>query len=95
MRATVTSFNLAINNYQARTENDIAISFSIVDGQRLKLSELLDVDLPNLVVLQSVVRVADRKTIAVKLGAHDLHDLNLPSGHGTTRSPSSERLAGA
>ena len=95
MRATVTLFNRATNNYQARTENDIGVSFSIVDGQHLKLGELLEVDLPNLVAVQSVVRVADGKTIAVKLGAHDLHDLNLPSGHGTTRSPSPERLAGA
>ena len=95
MRAVITSFNRGIGNYQARTESDIAISFAIVDGQHLHLNEYLEVDLLNLVTLQSVVRIADGHTVAIKLGAHDIHDLQLPSCHGTDRSPSSERLAGA
>jgi hypothetical protein len=95
MRAVINSFNLGIGNYQATTENDIALSFSIRDGQHLKLSEIIEVDLPNLVALQSVVRVSDGRTVAIRIGAHDLHDLRLPSSHGTNRSPSASRLAGA
>jgi len=95
MRAVVTSFNRGIGNYQARTENDIAIAFSILDGQHLRLNEQVEVDLPNLVALQSLVRIADGRSIAIKLGAHDIHDLRLRSGHGTNRTPTSDRLAGA
>jgi hypothetical protein len=95
MRAIITSFNRGLGNYQARTDNDIALSFSIRDGQHLGLNEYIEVDLPNLVTLQSVVRVADGRIIAVKLGAHDIHDLTLRSGHGTSRFPSPERLGGA
>ena len=95
MRAVITSFNRGIGNYQARTDNDIALSFSIRDGQHLRLNEHIDVDRPNLVALQSVVRVADGRSVAIKLGVHDIHDLRLPSGHGTNRSPSPARLTGA
>lgn len=95
MRAIITSFNRGLGNYQARTDNDIALSFSICDGQHLKLNEHIEVDLPHLVALQSVVRVSDGRTVAIKLGARDIHDLRLPSGHGTSRSPSASRLAGA
>lgn len=89
------SLNRAPGSCQARTDNDIAISFVVVDGTQLKLGEVLEVDLPSLVSSQQLVRSSDGKTVAVKLGAHDLHDLRLPSGHGTDRSPSPERLAGA
>ena len=95
MRAVVTSFNREIGNYQARTDNDIALSFSICDGQHLRLSEYIEVDLPNVVALQSVVRVLDGRTVAIKLGAQDIHDLGSRSGHGINRPPSPERLAGA
>ena len=95
MRAQIISFNRSINNYQARTENNIALSFSILGGEHLKLNEVLEVDLPNLVAHQHVTRVSDGKAIRVKIGANDLHDLNLPAAHGTSRSPSKDRLAGA
>lgn len=95
MRAIITSFNRGIGNYKACTDNDIALSFSIRDGQHLALHEHVEVDLPNLVALQSIVRVSDGRSVSIKLGAHDIHDLRLPSGHGTNRSPSPARLAGA
>jgi len=94
MRAVISAFNQSLNNYQATTENNIALSFGILGGEHLKLNEVLEGDLPNLVAIQQVTRVSDGKAIQIKMGAHDLHDLNLPMRHGTSRSPSSERLAG-
>lgn len=94
MRAQVSAFNRSLNNYQAKTENNIALSFGIVGGEHLKLNEVLVVDLPSLVAMQRLIRVSDGKTIQIKMGAHDLHDLNLPMSHGTSRSPNAKRLAG-
>lgn len=94
MRAQVSSFNRSLNNYQARTDNNIALSFSVLGGEHLKLNELLEVDLPQLTTTQQLTRVSDGKVIQIKIGAHDLHDLNIPMAHGASRSPSKERLAG-
>jgi len=94
MRAVLSAFNRAINNYQARTSNDIALSFSVLDGEHLKLNEALEVDLLQLVATQQLTRVADGMSIRIKIGTHDLHDLNLPMRHGSSRTPSIERLAG-
>ena len=95
MRAVITSFNLALGSYQARTDNEIAIVFSIADGTRLKLNDELDVNLPSLVCSQELVCKRTGQVVAVKLRDIDLHDLRLPSGHGTTRIPSEGRLSEA
>ena len=95
MRAIVSAFNLSLNSWQARTDNDIAIAFSILDGTRLKLNEELEVELPTLLATQTLVRKTTGAAIAVRLRENDLHDLRLPSRHGTSRSPSAARLNGA
>lgn len=92
MRAVISSFNLSLNNWEARTDNDIGLSFSILDGARLKLNEELEVDLPNLLASQTLVRRSTGTSVAIRLRDIDLHDLRLPSGHGTSRTPSSARL---
>jgi hypothetical protein len=94
MRAQISSFNRSLNNYQAKTENNIALSFSVLGGGHLRLNELLEVDLLQVIDTQQLTRISDGKVIQIKIGAHDLHDLNVPIAHGTSRSPSKERLAG-
>jgi hypothetical protein len=42
VRAVITSFNRALGSYQARTDNEIALVFSIADGTGLKLNDELD-----------------------------------------------------
>ncbi len=95
VRAVITSFNLALGNYQARTDNEIAIAFFIADGTRLKLNDELEVNLSNLVRCQELVCRRTGPVVAVKLRDIDLHDLRLPSGHRTTRVPSESRLGEA
>jgi hypothetical protein len=95
VRAVITSFNLALGSYQARTDNEIAIAFSIADGSRLKLNDELDVNLSSLVRSQELFCKRTGQVVAVKLRDIDLHDLRLPSGHGTTRIPSESRLSEA
>ena len=95
MRAVVTSFNLSVGNYQARTDNEIAIAFSITDGTRLKLNDELEVNLQSLVQTQKLVCKRTGQIVEVRLRDIDLHDLRLPSGHGTSRVPSESRLSEA
>ena len=94
MKATIVCFNHSINHYEATTDNDIAFSFSVLDGEHLKLNESLEVDLTRIVAAQQLTRISDGKIIKIKIGEHDLHDLRLPMAHGTSRRPSKERLEG-
>jgi hypothetical protein len=93
VRAVVSSFNSALNNYNARTANDIALSFSVLDGKHLVLNESIEVDLNNVVSLQQVTRASNGECLAIKIGVHDLHDLRLTMQHGVPRTPSKDRLA--
>lgn len=95
MRAVVSSFSLSQGNWQARTDNDIALSFSIVDGTRLRLNEELEVELPTLLATQSLVRRETGASVAIRLRDNDLHDLRLPSAHEFSRTPSTARLSDA
>lgn len=95
MKAVVSAFNRSLNNYQARTENEIAVSFAIEDGSTVKLNEVLEVDFPTLVETQTVRRASTGQLIRVRLREIDIHDLRLPSGHGTSRIPCRERISAA
>ena len=95
MKAVVSAFNRSLNNYQARTENEIAVSFAIEDGSTVKLNEILEFDLLSLVETQTVRRASTGQLIRVRLRDIDIHDLRLPLGHGTSRFPSRERMSAA
>ena len=95
VRAVVTSFNHSINNYQARTDNEIGISFALDDETTLRLNEVLEVDLPTLLQTQSVRVARTGQVVRVRLWDIDIHDLRLPSGHGSSRTPSHERMNAA
>lgn len=95
MRAVISSFNRSINIYQARTDNEIGISFAIEDGTTLRLNEVLEVDLPKLLQTQSVRVALTGQVVRVRLRDIDIHDLRLPSGHGSSRTPGHERMNAA
>lgn len=73
MKAVISSFNLPLNSWQAKTENDIAIAFAIEDGTRLRLNEEIEVDLPNLLALQHMKQISTGKQFRVRLRDCDLH----------------------
>ena len=95
MKAVVSAFNQALNNYQARTDNEIAVSFAINDGSSLKINEVLEVDLASLVETQTVRRTNTGQLIRVRLRDFDIHDLRLSSEHGVSLIPSRERMSAA
>ncbi len=60
MKATIISFNRSINHYEATTDNDIALSFSVLDAEHLKLNEVLEVDLTRIVTIQQLESQMER-----------------------------------
>jgi hypothetical protein len=95
MKAFVSSFNVSLDSWQVQCKNDIAVAFAIEDGTKLRLNEELEVDLPNLIKVQRMRRLTTGQDIKVRLRDCDIHDLRIPSGHGTSRTPSIERLSAA
>ncbi len=93
MRATVVRHD-GQGRYSATTDNDIAISFAIGDGNVLRPGDEIDVDLVEVTRMKTVVRVRDGQRIVVEVRDDDLHDLRLSPGHGVSRVPSESRRRG-
>jgi len=78
--------------YSARTENDILLVFVVEGKDTLKLGDDIEVDLPNLLSSQQVVRSSDHCVIRIRINEMNIQDLDLPGKHGASRTPSAERL---
>ena len=94
MKASVVKLNLYLPTCEARTRNDIIISFCPpVDGS-IKLSDELELDLERLDIEQNVLNLRTGQTIRLKVEKQNVHDLRLPGGHGTSRFPALDRRRG-
>jgi len=91
MKATVIALNAALPTCSARTKSDILIVFRPPSGAQVDIDDILEFDLLALDQVQCVQNLTKRLDIAVEVRSHDIHDLRLPSGHGTSRFPSNER----
>jgi len=91
VKATVQARNVH-GSYSARTENNILLVFTVDGAESLKLGDTIEVDLPNLLSSQQVLRSRDCRTIHIRIKEHDIHDLDLRVKHGTSRIPSPERM---
>jgi hypothetical protein len=78
MKAIVKSRN-AHGSYSAQTENQILLVF-VVDGKEiLKVGEEIEVDLPNLLSAQQIVRSSDGRIMRIRINAMNIHDLDVPT----------------
>ena len=68
--------------------------FKVTGTETLEVGEVIEVDLPNVLASQQILRVRSNRTLRIRLGPSDIHDLDLPANHGTTRMPSPERMRG-
>ena len=91
MKATVQARN-AHGNYSARTENRILVVFTVEGSETLSLGEELEVELLSLLSSQQVKRLKDDRVLRVRVKDSDIHDLDLPAKHGSSRFPSPERM---
>jgi hypothetical protein len=78
-------------SFSARTENGILLVFVVEGKETLKLGDELEVDLPNLLSAQQVVRSSDHRVMRIRINEMNIHDLEQPAA----RTPSRERLGRA
>jgi hypothetical protein len=91
MKAIVQARN-AHGNFSARTENGILLVFVVEGKETLKVGDELEVDLPNLLSAQQVIRSRDNRVLRIRINEMNIHDLDLPAKHGASRTPSRDRL---
>jgi hypothetical protein len=68
--------------------------FKVVGIETLAVGEVIEVDLPNVLASQQIVRLNSDRTVRIVLGPNDIHDLDLPADHGGSRTPSAQRMRG-
>ncbi len=91
MKAIVHARN-AHGSYSARTGNGILLVFVVEGKEALKLGEDIEVDLPNLLSSQQVIRSSDNCVMRIRINEMNIHDLDQPGKDGASRTPSAERL---
>ena len=92
MRAIVVKTNDGLGNVEARTDSDLLIVFRCPTGAVLLTDD--ELEFPSL-RLDATVRAVNRtrgQAFEVFLAESDVHDLRLPSAHGSSRTPSPARL---
>jgi hypothetical protein len=80
---------------EANTTNALLLVFVVPDHTTVHLGDKLQFASLQLDSVVPVVNSTRSETFSVLLQANNVHDLNLPAGHGTSRTPSAERLSGA
>jgi hypothetical protein len=91
MKAIVQARN-AHGSFSARTGNGILLVFVVEGKETLKLGDEFEVDLPNLLSAQQIVRSSDKRVIRIRINEMNIHDLDSPGKHAASRTPSPERL---
>ncbi len=94
MRAFIVKVNPHLPTAEARTSKDIMVAFQPPRDGSISLSDELEIDLERLDTIQDVTNLTTGQTVRLKLEKHNVHDLRLPSGHGTSRFPSLARRLG-
>jgi hypothetical protein len=92
MKATINRMNSVYGNYNAVTENEILIVFSLSDEECLELGEEIEIDLLNILKKKEVKKCSSGSKIKIKISSSDIHDLRISEAHGTSRFPSKERM---
>ena len=91
MRATVVRLTKE-GACEARTENALLLVFTPPTGSTPHLNDVLAFDQLSLDSNVSVTNVTRGQRFMMHIAAHNVHDLRLPSGHGTSRVPSEARI---
>jgi hypothetical protein len=91
MEAVIVLTNAALRLCEARTDNKILVVFRLPEGVGLTPGDRLEFHDFRLGRVEARKLDTDEQ-FEVVLEAQNLHDLLLPGGHGTSRTPSTERL---
>jgi hypothetical protein len=94
MMAHVVACNHTLRTVTARTENDLSVVFHVVDDSELELGDVLDIPLPQVLVVGLIHRTNGGAGIGVRLRRDDIHDLRVTGGgHGVPSDVSDERMS--
>jgi hypothetical protein len=91
MKAKVVKFSTGTGSAVAVSGNAIAIAFRIPECG-IDLGDVIDIDTNALDQVQVARNLTTGTGFQVVISKHDVHDLRLPVGHGTSRFPSADRL---
>ena len=95
MRVTVQALRANGTSCEAISENNILFVFPISQGSHLHLGNIIELNPLVLNQAQLAHNVSTNQQLNIVLKENDIHDLRQPSGHGTSRTPTKERLLGA
>lgn len=93
MKATVISQSLPLGTCSVRTDTDVLAVFRLPSGASIDLGDVLELDLLALDRPQEITNATKGQRLSIEVRSHDVHDLRLPAGHGTSRFPAPERRA--
>jgi hypothetical protein len=91
---TVRSHAATMQSVEALTANELLFVFSAPTG-RFNLGDSLELDIGLIDMPQAPKSSSTGASVEVVIKSNDVHDLRQPSGHGSSRFPSKERLSGA
>jgi len=92
MRGIVTQIN-AHRSCSVKLRNDILVVFAEPKGSSLQIGDELELQGNILGGACSIKNVSQANTFSVQIERRNLHDLRLPMDHGSSRTPSEERLS--
>ena len=93
MKAIITRTSSQHDSVEAKTGNDILVVFSCPDKFKLNDEvEFINFVMDGEVELKNHTRDTSNKVV---IKPNNVHDLRLPMSHGTSRTPSLERLQDA
>ena len=79
---------------QAVSKNGIAVAFPEPKGYRFELSHDLSIDLEVVDMEQVATNLTTGEKFKLRIPERDIHDTQLPSGHGLSRFPAVARRRG-
>jgi len=85
----------AAGSCEALSANDILFVFAVPAGPTIRLGDEVALDPFVRNRPQTVRNVSTGGEFSLVLKDNDIHDIRLPAGHGTSRTPSEARLLAA
>src|ERR1700690_2746834 len=95
MRATIQKLNMSLPYCDARTAHDILFVFRPPASGLLHVGDVIELDAHILDAPQTALHVPTGESFSIEIHKHDVHDLRLRSGQGTSRFPQQEGLTNA
>ena len=95
MELTVNKINQDLRHCDAQTLNEILVVFPLPEAPRIRPGDTLIIPDFRTDAEVTVLHQATNESFRVLIRADNVHDLRLPIQHGSSRTPSPERIRSA